>query len=70
MPDSDFVSSFMKKHKDSISQRLSQNIQRNHPAVSPEIIKKYFEQLEISLSGVPMCNIINYDEMNLCFINF
>ncbi|CAB3224853.1 unnamed protein product [Arctia plantaginis] len=65
MPGPDFVSSFMKRHKDAISQRLSQNIKRNRAAVSPEIIKKYFEELEISLSGVPMCNIINYDETNL-----
>lgn len=40
MPGPDFVSSFMKRHKDSITQRLSQNIKGNRAVDSPEIIKK------------------------------
>ncbi|CAK1581938.1 unnamed protein product [Parnassius mnemosyne] len=65
MPGPDFVASFLKRHRDVISHRISQNIKRNRAAVSEEIIKKYFEELKISLNDVCMCNVINYDETNL-----
>lgn len=65
MPGPDFVECFIKRHKDVISKRISQNIKRARAAVSPEVIEKYFEHLETSLQGVPLSNIINYDETNL-----
>lgn len=65
IPGPDFVAGFLKRHKDVISQRISQNIKRNRAAVSPEVISSYFEELKKSLSDVSMCNVINYDETNL-----
>ncbi|KAG6454154.1 hypothetical protein O3G_MSEX008529 [Manduca sexta] len=65
MPGSDFSKSFLKRHNDKISQRVSQNIKRNRTAVSPEIINAYFEQLKISLNDIPITNVVNYDETNL-----
>lgn len=65
MPGPDFVASFLRRHQDKISIRISQNIKRSRPSVSPEIIESYFDELKISLEGVPLANIINYDETNL-----
>ncbi|CAH2108940.1 unnamed protein product [Euphydryas editha] len=65
MPGPDFMTSFLKRHKNKISSRLSQNIKRSRAAVSPETINEYFGELETSLQGIPPCNIINYDETNL-----
>lgn len=33
--------------------------------MSPDTIKSYFQNLKVSLEGVPPQNIINYDETNL-----
>ncbi|XP_013194622.2 uncharacterized protein LOC132903038 [Amyelois transitella] len=60
-----FAESFLKRHCTDISERLSQNIKRSRAAVSPEIIVQYFEELERSLQGVDLANIVNYDESNL-----
>ncbi|KPJ14194.1 Pogo transposable element with KRAB domain [Papilio machaon] len=65
MPGPDFAKSFLNRHSDKISQRVSQNIKRNRAAVSPDVIKEYFTQLKISISDVPIDNIVNYDETNL-----
>lgn len=45
--------------------RFGQNIKRSRAAVCPEIIESYFNELEISLQGVPSANVVNYDETNL-----
>jgi hypothetical protein len=45
--------------------RFSENIKRSRAGVSPEIIISYFDELAITLEGVPPQNIINYDET--CF---
>ncbi|XP_028030015.1 uncharacterized protein LOC114242908 [Bombyx mandarina] len=65
MPGPDFVESFLRRHKEVISKRISQNIKRARAAISPEVIEQYFKQLEISMTGVPLGNIVNYDETNL-----
>ncbi|CAG5003196.1 unnamed protein product [Parnassius apollo] len=65
LPGPDFTRSFLKRHSDKITQRVSQNIKRNRAAVSPDTIKEYFQQLQISISDVPIENIVNYDETNL-----
>lgn len=64
-PGVDFVQSFLKRHKDKISQRICENIKRVRAAVSPDTIKKYFDELQKTLQGVELSNIINYDETNL-----
>ncbi|XP_028042420.1 uncharacterized protein LOC114252110 [Bombyx mandarina] len=65
MPGPDYIKSFLKRHKLTITSRLSKNIKRSRAAVSPEVIKAYFDELEISLQGIPLGNIVNYDETNL-----
>ena len=66
LPGPDFLASFLKRHKDQITQRNCQNIKRNRAAVSPESIKDYFKELESSLTGIDPKHLINYDETNLC----
>lgn len=66
MPGPDFVVSLLRRHKTFVSNRMCQNIKRSRAAVSPEMINSYFNELEKELNGVPPCNIINYDETNLC----
>lgn len=49
MPGPDFVASFLKRHKQSLSNRMCQNIKRSRASVSPEIINSYFDELEIAV---------------------
>jgi len=65
MPGKEFALSFLKRHAKSITPRICQNIKRARAALSPEQIDNYFNNLEVSIEGVPSSNIINYDETNL-----
>ena len=38
--------------------------QKSKGEVKPEVYEKYFDNLEITLEGVDMNNIMNYDETN------
>lgn len=48
-----------------LSIRLAENIKRSRAAVSPAILNSYFDELAVSLEGIPPENIVNYDET--CF---
>lgn len=61
----DFAHSFLRTHKSLISARITQDIKRSRAAVSPEIIESYLIELEKSVDGIPLCNIVNYDVTNL-----
>lgn len=65
LPGRDFAMSFLKRHKDKLSERMCQNIKRCRAAISRATINEYFDNLEKSLDGVPPENIVNYDETNL-----
>lgn len=65
IPGRDWVYSLIKRHKASLTQRLAANIKRARASVSPEVIRKYFENLQISTNDVPPSNIFNYDETNM-----
>lgn len=64
-PGPDFAESFLNRHSDKISKRISQNIKISRAKVSSDTLKAYFTELEKSLEGVPLSNILNYDESNL-----
>lgn len=66
MPGVEYAMCFLRRHKDTLSQRLCQNIKRSRTQVSREDINEYFNNLEQSLINIPPCNILNYDETNLC----
>lgn len=63
LPGKDWAKSFIARHR-TLTLRLAQNIKRNRAEVTNETIKKYFEELEQSLEGIPPENVINYDETN------
>lgn len=64
-PGRDFALGFLQRHAKQLSSRLCQNIKQSRASVSPAIINAYFDNLEKELEGVPLTNIVNYDESNL-----
>lgn len=62
-PSREWVSSFLQRHKD-LSVRLTENIKRSRAQVNEVIINEYFDNLEVSLDGIPPSNILNFDETN------
>jgi|UniRef100_A0A2S2QDD5 hypothetical protein len=65
MPGIDFAMCFLRRRRDMLLQRLCQNIKHSHTQVSKEDINEYFNNLEHSLTNIPPCNILNYNETNL-----
>jgi hypothetical protein len=66
LPGTDWMSCFLKRRSDIISQRMCQNICRKRAEISADNVEQYFDHLSHTLSDVPATNIINYDETNLC----
>jgi len=64
-PGEEWASSFVRRHRQSLTNRLCQNISCKRAEVNRATITKYFDNLQESLNGVPPENIINYDETNL-----
>ncbi|GFO24648.1 tigger transposable element-derived protein 6 [Plakobranchus ocellatus] len=58
-PSDDWASHFIKRHE-VLSNRMCQNIKGARAGINPEEVKKYFENLESSLDGVPKGKILNY----------
>ncbi|XP_051164857.1 uncharacterized protein LOC127283805 [Leptopilina boulardi] len=62
-PSREWVQLFLQRHED-LSVRLSENIKRSRAKVNDVMINEYFDNLEVSLNGIPPSNILNYDETN------
>lgn len=65
LPGLEWAKSFMNRHRNSLSERLSQNIKLSRAEVGPETIRSFFDNLKKEIEGVPPSNIVNYDETNL-----
>ena len=70
MPSSEWARSFLKRHRNSLTQRTCQNIKKVRAGICVADVNRYFENLRISLqkddgSTVEASNIFNYDETNL-----
>lgn len=65
LPGDDWVDSFLKRHKDALSQRWAANIKRARAALTRDVIENYFANLKEVLRGVPASHVFNYDESNL-----
>lgn len=65
LPGREWVSSFLKRHKKKLSQRMCQNIKRSRANKPREEYEQYFQHLKETLDGVPSTNIMNFDETNL-----
>lgn len=64
MPGTDWVKSFLKRQPN-LSQRVAQNISHARAATDEQIIKDFFDHLQVELQDIPPSNIWNYDETNL-----
>lgn len=56
--------SFLKRHKEDLTVRLSENIKRCHSGINNDLITNYFNELKVTLHDVNPEAIINYDETN------
>lgn len=56
--------SFLKRHSDNLTVRLSENIKRCCSGVDSDIISNYFDELKVTLKDVKPEAILNYDETN------
>jgi len=69
MPSCDWVRSFLKRHGDSISHRVCQNIKLSHARITPALVNQYFSNLKESLTVdgdfISDVHIFNYDETNV-----
>ena len=64
-PGNDWFIDFIKRHKQ-LTLKFCENIKRVRASVTRETLLEYFQNLKKSLEGVPVSNIINYDETNFC----
>ncbi|KAE9521258.1 hypothetical protein AGLY_018350 [Aphis glycines] len=64
LPGEIWYKNFIDRHNTALKTRLGENIKRSRAVVSRTVVNEYFDNLEISLSGIPPQNIINYDETN------
>lgn len=65
LPGTEWVSLFLKRHKDKLSKRHCQNLKRNRAGKTSDEFQEYFDNLKITLTDVSPNNILNYDETNL-----
>lgn len=65
MPGPDFVMSFLKRHQNTLSNKMCQNIKRARAKVDHDAINLYFDELNHSFEGVLPHSVINYDETNI-----
>lgn len=66
LPGPDFIQSFLRRNKDTISLKISQNIKRSRKSILPEVVEEqHCTELEKAVENLLMCNVINYNEKNL-----
>ncbi len=61
LPGPDWLEGFLKRHP-VLKVRRTENITKSQAAVDIPMIKKYFDELKISIVNVPASNIYNFDE--------
>ena len=64
-PGKEWAWSFMERHKQILSARMSKNITYARASTDREVIDMYFSNLKKELEGIPPENQWNYDETNL-----
>ena len=64
-PGTDWVKSFLHRHRNRLAERFGNNIKRARAQVSNATLDEYFVELEKSLEGLESDAIFNYDESNL-----
>ena len=62
LPGLQWYQSFMKRHREKLVQRLSQNLAPKRAQISRDDVTAYFANLQRSIQDVPPENIVNYNE--------
>lgn len=62
LPGKEWCYSFLNRHKTRLTMRISQNISANRSSVSRADVQAYFDNLIHFVTGIPACNIFNFDE--------
>ncbi|VEN42278.1 unnamed protein product, partial [Callosobruchus maculatus] len=65
LPGIEWLRAFLKRHSNTLTQKLCQNVKRARASVTREVILDYFTELSVSLEHVDPAMIINYDETNM-----
>ncbi|CAG5000677.1 unnamed protein product [Parnassius apollo] len=60
-----WLEGFLRRHKSTLSVRLSENIKRQRAGVTQETLKSYFQELKTTLEDVDPAAIVNFDETNI-----
>jgi hypothetical protein len=66
LPGKDWTKRFLLRNKQHLTIRLSENTKRCRAQINVDKVNEYFDNLEVTLAGVPPSNIVNYDKTNLC----
>jgi hypothetical protein len=64
-PGKDWVVSFQKRWSHKVKLRRPRAIKRSRAAVSPQIVRDFFEKLGPNVTGILATHFFNYDETNL-----
>lgn len=65
LPGRYWLEGFLRRHKSTLSVRLSKNIKRQRAGVTQETLKSYFQELKTTLEDVDPAAIVNFDETNM-----
>lgn len=65
MPGHTWATSFLKRNKKELSERMSQNINRSRAAVDASVIQSFFTNLANEVKDVPPSHVWNFDETNV-----
>ena len=65
MPGNDWITSFLQRHKNDLSERYGNKIKCARAQISDNILYEYFDELQCSLNGLEPNAIFNYNESNL-----
>lgn len=60
-PQPDWVRSLLKRHPE-VKNKFAENIKRSRSAVSREVLRKFYDELTVTMEGVDPRNVVNYDE--------
>ena len=65
LPGREWVCSFLTRHKSELSMMMCQNITRRHAAEMLQAINEFFNNLSVTIQGIPVAKVINFDKPNL-----
>ena len=65
LPGGEWVCSFLTRHKSELSMMMCQNIKRSRAAEMLQAINEFFNNFSVTIQGIPVAKVINFDETNL-----